>query len=250
MGDDSRSARQGGLVLVMAHGAGSTADFVTRAFPGSACGIPVRALEDRTGDVGKITTALNAAVTEALTEAAADAAPAGVLLGGVSIGAHAAALACLTADGRRVAGCVLVMPAWTGCPDAHSPTALAAEEVAQHGAEQVLRRLDDDPDLRNDWVTEELRLSWRDRPTLGEELEAAACGQAPTLEQLRSIPVPVLLLGLAEDPFHPLSVARTWAQQVPDAELTILCRQAARLDRAVFGRQVGRWLRRRFSAPL
>jgi pimeloyl-ACP methyl ester carboxylesterase len=142
------------------------------------------------------------------------------------------------------------MPAWTGYPEAHSPTALAAEEVARHGAEHVLQRLDDDPDLRNDWVTEELRLAWRGRPTLGQELHAAARGHAPTLEQLRRISVPVLVLGLAEDPFHPLSVARDWAQQVPGAELAILPRQAASLDRAVFGQQVGRWLRRRFSAPL
>ena len=227
-------AADGDRTLVLAHGAGSTADFLRRAFPARQCGARMVPVEHRSGDVREIAAAL-------LRAAAGCRGP--VLLGGVSIGAHAAALAALTAPPRLLAGCVLALPAWSGPAPAGSPTALAAAEVADLGPHPVLRRLLEDPSLREDWVTAELLRAWQDRPGLAAELAAAAA--APALADLGRLAVPALVLALTGDPVHPRAVAQAWAEAIPDADLAEIERAAPGRDLAVFGRTVGAWIRSR-----
>lgn len=220
--------------LVMAHGAGSRAEFLLRAFPVGVCGLPVIATDDRTGDVEQVTAGLLRRVGALGGRS--------VLLGGVSVGAHAAAFAALSTPPQRLAGLVLVMPAWTGEAPPVSATAAAAAEVSRLGAEAVLQRLAADRVLARDWVSDELHLAWRQRPTLAAELTAAAGGPAPDHAELSRITVPALVLALADDPFHPLTVAQEWAGALPSATLVVLPRQAPGPDRAVFGQEVANWL--------
>lgn len=230
-------------VLIMAHGAGSSADFLARAFPARACGAATRYLDDRTGAVTNITEQLLACAGEAARRGDRP------VLGGVSIGAHAAALACARSAPGMLAGAVLVMPAWLGPAPAGSPTAMAAAEISAIGAQGVLARLDDDPALRDDWVVAELRSAWRDRATLPHELAAAAAGAAPGVAALSMLRLPVLVVALADDPVHPLRVARAWSDAVPGADFEVIGRDEPAADLTVFGRRVGAWLTSRFSGP-
>lgn len=239
-----QTARGGGsLLLILAHGAGSSADFLGRAFPPAACGMATEYLDNRTGEVTDITGQLLAAARRARSVGLSP------VLGGVSIGAHAAARAGLTAAPGLVEGLVLVMPAWHGPCAPDGPTALAAAQVAEAGAEGVLRQLLEDPLLAGDWVVEELHRAWLRRPTLAAELAAAARGSAPLPSDLARLRTPTLVIALAEDPVHPLQVADAWAEAIPGARLDIITRQAPTADRAVFGRAVGAWARQQISAP-
>ncbi len=222
--------------LILAHGAGSTAEFLGRAFPASACGAQTLALDDRTGSAARTAQLIRDAVSAVRPRFGR------LYVGGVSIGAHAAALACAHDDGAAIDGCVLALPAWTGSADPGSATAAAAAEIEQRGTQAVLQRLGEDPSTRDDWVVQELQTAWRDRPTLASELRTAALEAAPAPADLRGIRTPTLVLALADDPVHPLSVARQWAELIPGARLTVLARDAPAASRTVFGAAVGRWL--------
>ena len=156
--------------LLLAHGAGSTAEFLLRAFPAGRCAADVHTLDDRTGSTRQMARRLaeRAGVLRQKYDQ--------VFLGGVSIGAHAAALA-----GPRAAvdGYVFVMPGWIGPVDPAGPTALAAREMAALGAPAVLNRLAADPATKGDWVSEELVRAWSNRPSLAAELARAAAEPAP-----------------------------------------------------------------------
>ena len=70
-------------MAVLAHGAGSTADFLRRAFPADRLGVAqCRYIEDRSGDLLQIQQLLRNTVNEM---------SAPVIVGGVSLGGHAAA---------------------------------------------------------------------------------------------------------------------------------------------------------------
>ena len=222
--------------LILAHGAGSSAEFLARAFPASACRAETRYLDERTGSVE--TTARLIAQQVAAVRSRYRC----VVVGGVSIGAHAAALAAAGSRPGAIDGCVLALPGWTGPAVESNPTAAAAAQVAALGPERVLAHLLADPALGGDWVVEELRQAWADRPTLVGELAAAARGTAPTPAQLRHLPMPALVIALAEDPMHPVAVASAWRDLIPGAALAVVGRQQPGPDRAVFGRTVGRWL--------
>jgi pimeloyl-ACP methyl ester carboxylesterase len=217
-------------VLLLAHGAGSTAEFLRRAFPSAVVGARVRVLQDRTGDARRIAAALVAA---ACTE------PGPVVVGGVSVGAHGAALAAAEL-GDRAAGLLAVMPAGLG-PAPLPVLRLAAEEVARVGAAAVLHRLRTYPATREDWVTTELLAAWPGRPTLAAELAAAAEG-APDADDLAQLPLPALVLGLREDPVHPAAVAQAWAQALPGSRYVELARHAPSRRRDVLGAAVAGWV--------
>lgn len=221
--------------LVLAHGAGSTGEFLARAFPAVACSADTMYLEDRTGSVARIAAQVLQAATAQRQRYQR------IVVGGVSVGAHAAALAAAAAP-EVITGCVLALPAWTGPAPAQTPTTAAAEEVARVGGEAVLARLRADPRYADDWVVAELQRAWPQRGSLGAELGTAARCPAPSQALLRRIRQPSLVLALDEDPFHPLAVARSWAGWLPNATLRVIPRQLPAADRSVFGRAVGRWL--------
>lgn len=219
--------------LVMAHGAGSESTFLAEAFPATSAGVAdTRYVDDRTGRLGPVMTALAAAATTDLP----------TILGGVSLGAHGAARLLSRPDlpGHIVAG-LLVMPAWTGPPDRVADmTGAAAQAVDVLGPDGVLAELDPD-----DWVTSLLTRAWgkRSADALVSELRTAADQPGPTDDQLSAITVPVVLVALRDDPLHPVQVAQHWAELIPRAHVVKLGREEPADDLTVFGRAAADGLR-------
>jgi len=220
---------------VLAHGSGSSADFVRRVFaPALAeCGIDLVAVEERSGDVHRVAATLAAAADTH----AAD------LVGGVSLGAHAAVL--VAAARVRLSGVLLVLPAWTGPPgEVAALSAAAADEVEREGMAAVLARV-----RTQGWVGAELAAAW---PDYGDDLvgtlRATATSPGPTTQQLRAVRAPAGLVALDPDPFHPADVARAWRRLLPSAALEVLPDDAPAADRAILGRAAVRaWQRARAS---
>jgi pimeloyl-ACP methyl ester carboxylesterase len=224
-----------GTALLL-HGSGSTGEFAERALGPAlrAEGWAVRALEDRSGDVD--------AVGRAVGRAAAGA-HGPLLLAGISLGAHAAVRwAAHGGAPDRLVGLLLALPAWSGAPaDVASLSALAADDLERDGLDQVLARLRD-----QGWVGAELARAW---PRYGQEqlvrsLRATAVSAGPTPEDLAAVRVPVGLVAVADDPFHPVRVAREWQQLLPRAALEVLPAAAPAADRSVIGGRGLRALRR------
>lgn len=224
--DTLDAARPAGTAVLL-HGSGSTGDFADRALGPAlrAAGWAVRALEDRTGDVA-------ACVEQLERAAAAEAGP--LLVAGISLGAHAAVRWAAGVRAERLEGLLLAMPAWTGAASAVAGlSALAAADVERDGLETVLARLG-----HQGWVGEELARAW---PAYGQErlvraLRATAVSPGPAPAELGSVPVPVGLVAVADDPFHPVQVAREWRRLVPRGALEVLAAEAPARDRAVLGR--------------
>ncbi|HEX7306125.1 alpha/beta hydrolase [Lentzea sp.] len=139
-----------------------------------------------------------------------------IVVGGVSLGAHVAALWAVR-NPDRCAGLVLALPAWTGAADG-APAALAAKASARVVAD---RGLDAALAGTTGWLHDELTRAWHG---YGDELvphfEEAAESVAPTLDELRSLTVPAGIVGCTDDPVHPVDVARKWAEAIPGAVLT------------------------------
>ena len=228
--------KQRGPVSVWAHGAGSSATFLSRAFPPDRLGMADSVyLDDRTADVSVIEAALRREV---------EASPGRVVLGGVSIGAHAAARL-LSDPPDNVIGAMLCLPAWSG-PAAYIAglTATAAEAIDRLGIAGVLEELPKD-----DWVTRELADAWSERTDeeLVAELELAALQPGPSAEQLRSIAVPVGIVRMTDDPLHPASVSAQWGREIPRSNVQSLSRDEPGKDLTVFADAARAALRAAFS---
>ena len=223
-------------VAVVAHGSGSTADLVERAFadPLRGAGFELVTFEDRTGDVAIVTARLAALVDEHQAH----------IVGGISLGAHAAVE--VAASRPALAGALLVLPAWTGAPGTVAAlSALAAAELEADGLPAVLERLRSTPDDAADaWVAAELARAWSsyEQVELVHALLATARSAGPSLLELAAVEVPTGIVALEADAFHPLAVAREWAGLVPAAALTVIPPPVT--DRAALGRAaVAAWRR-------
>ena len=223
-------------VAVVAHGSGSCADFVARAFadPLREAGYGLVTFEDRTGDICVVTARLAALVDEHRAQ----------LVGGVSLGAHAAVHVAASRPG--LAGVLLVMPAWTGPPGTVAAlSSLAADELEVAGLPSVLERLRSTPDDAPDaWVAAELASAWPSyqQVELVQALLATSRSAGPSLRDLAAVDVPAGIVALESDAFHPLAVAREWAGLVPTAALTVVPPPVT--DRAALGRAaVNAWRR-------
>ena len=121
-------------VAVLSHGAGSTADFLARAFPPDRLGVAdCRYVEDHSGDIDQIRFQLHQVISQL---------DAPVILGGVSLGGHAAAglLASAERPPSAVAGLVC-LPAWLGRPDdVAAMTAAAATDREPYNTEKRRRK--------------------------------------------------------------------------------------------------------------
>jgi hypothetical protein len=217
-------------VAVIAHGSGSCAAFVEGVLGPALAAVGIRtvAYQDRTGDVEAVTRGLRAL---------ADRYGAG-LVGGVSLGAHAAVR---VAAGRpRLQGLLLLLPAWTGRPGAVAQlSAQAAEQleadVARHGFPAAVGRV-----ARSGWAGAELALSWPAYGAAGlaAALRATAASRGPSGSELSAVRCPTGIVTVRADPFHPVDVAATWARAVPRARLTVLAAAAPVADRHVLGTAV------------
>jgi pimeloyl-ACP methyl ester carboxylesterase len=221
------SGRTPARVAVLAHGCGSTGDFVARALGGPLreAGWSIETVEDRTGRID----AVAEAVADAVRTSGAE------LVAGVSLGAHAVArwAAHDPAVSARLEGLLLLLPAWTGPPGPVAALSLdAAGRVERLGVPAALRTMDD-----GSWVSEELGRAW---PAYGKDLvpalRATALSPGPTLEELSRIRVPVGVVSLVGDPFHPVEVAREWATALPHAAVIEISPHAPAMDREVLGR--------------
>lgn len=231
-------------IALIAHGAGSSAEFVRRAFgrPLRAAGWRLASYDLRghgastpVSDERQLDVRHHAADLAVLARAL-DA----QLLGGVSMGAHAAVLAATGSAERgpiapAAAGLLLTLPAWTGEPDVvAAANAVQAAELAELGVEPVLHRICRD---HPGWVADELAQAWPGhRPeSFVAVLRALARSPGPAPEQLCRLRVPVGVVALRDDPMHPAAVARRWAGLIPGAVLAEVDFAAPTADRSVLG---------------
>jgi len=256
-------------VAVVLPGAGSSADFVRRAFerPLREAGYALVAPSPVPG------ADLVAAAYRSLDLAAAEHGPRLRVVGGVSLGAHVAArwtathatptaagptrtaadrsaadqdaaaygIAEQRAAGRGDAtargivldGLLLALPAWTGQPGTvAAATAASADLVERLGTAGALATAG----TAVKWVAAELAAAW---PAYGARLaaslRAAAASSGPTLAELAAIAVPVGVVTFADDPLHPATVAREWAAALPRAAVRELPLGAPATDRSTLG---------------
>ena len=209
-------------------GAGSSADFVRRAFlrPLREAGYGLVAPEPVPGPD------LVRASFRVLDAAAAEYGPRLRLVGGVSLGAHTAAR-WAAACGPGLDGVVLVLPAWTGTPGTvATATAASAELVDLLGTAGALAAAG----TAVGWVAAELAAAW---PAYGDglaaSLRAAAVAPGPTRAELAALPVPAGLVAFPDDPMHPAAVAHDWAAVIPRAAVRELPLAAPAADRSVLG---------------
>ncbi|MGI5130902.1 alpha/beta fold hydrolase [Pseudonocardia sp. CA-107938] len=215
-------------------GSGSDDRFVRSAFAGplSAFGITAVTPVPRPGAavVDGYRAALDAAAAE----------PGPLVVGGVSLGAHVAtawAVRHCAALGSRLRGVFVALPAWTG-PAGAAPAAQAARATAQLVREAgVAGALAQAAAGSPPWLADELGRAWpRYGPGLAPALDAAAVEPAPTADELAGLDVPVGIVALADDPVHPLAVARRWCAALPRAELVISSLAAFGADPELAGR--------------
>ena len=212
-------------IALLAHGAGSCPETALRLLgPAVPDGVLPVAIDAR-GTVADVVARLDDAVRGHDV----------VLVGGVSLGAHAAAL-WSSATGSS-SDLLLVMPAWSGEPDdVAALTAATADDVETFGIDRVLATIT--ALARDDWVLDELRRGWRtyDDVLLAATLRAAASSPGPTPEALSAITAPTAVVALDDDPLHPADVARSWAALVPGARLAVVGRHTPKDERGVLGR--------------
>lgn len=181
------------------------------------------------GDTGALTFARMADDMAALLDHLSIA---GAIVGGVSMGAGIA-LACALRHPSRAKALVFSRPAWL---DAPSPGNLGfapvlADLIERHGLNETLAAFQDTEYYRAllsiaPGALESLLGTLREaRDT---EALAAAYRRIPlstpvdSMDRLRELRIPALVLGNANDPFHPVSIAETWARRLPEGRLQVI----------------------------
>jgi pimeloyl-ACP methyl ester carboxylesterase len=174
-----------------------------------------------------------------------------LLVGGVSLGAQAAARWAATRSGDPVlGGLLLALPAWTGQPG-NAPAALAAAATADAVRRDGLAATIAATRRRTPrWLGDELARAWaRHGDQLADSLSAASATPGPTEAELALLALPAGLVGLRDDPVHPLPVAVRWRHLLPRSALVTTSLQALGRDPTSLGRALAlAWLRAR-QAP-
>ena len=199
--------------VVVAHGAGSSPEVASTLLPAD---LHPRAhwtyLRNRSGDIHAI-----------VDSARQEAEPGAAWLMGISLGAHAMAL--LSAERFVPARHLFALPAWIGEPNATAHlTKIAGDDIANQGIDSCLRHIAANAEPQHEWITSALNMSWStySRSALSSCLHSAARSRGPSFDDLATIIGPTIIIGLADDPFHPQDVARQWAECIPQSHLVIL----------------------------
>lgn len=158
------------------------------------------------------------------------------VVGGVSLGGHAAVGA--VAAGVPCDAVLACLPAWSGrAVPGRGPHAAVAAEVAEVGVAGMVARFRTDTTMVA-WLRDVLVRDWsaHDPQSLAAALTALDGGQAPTSAELADLPVPLAVVGWPDDPGHPLAVARDWRRVAPRAHLAETSLDAVERDRTALGR--------------
>ena len=149
------------------------------------------------------------------------------VVGGVSLGAHAAVRAVTATDpaGRPAPRVVLAcLPAWVGrsVPGSGAHAAIA-RRVREVGVVAHREAAAADTGLAP-WLREALStdLGRHDEASLAAALLALDGAEAPTLEEVARVTQPLAVLAWGGDPGHPLAVAERWATAATCGRLTQL----------------------------
>jgi pimeloyl-ACP methyl ester carboxylesterase len=212
-------------VIVALPGTGSDADYARRAF----------------GDTDATVIAVEPGadgLVQGYERALDDAARSGrqVLAAGISIGACVAMQWALANPGR-CAGVLAALPPWLGAPDsapAARSAAWTAELLRTRGLEETIHhmRASSPP-----WLGAELSRSWRSSATdLMALLLEATTYHAPTAEMITHLQVPLSIVGVADDPVHPVEVARTWRDAARTSTSTEISMTDWGADPSILGR--------------
>lgn len=202
---------------VVAHGAGSSARFVVEAFSGPVgraggrlvapdlrghgASSPARRPRDHHLDVHAADLARVVASVDGDVE----------VVGGISLGAHAATRA--VGGGARCRVALACLPAWTGqAVPGDGPHAGLAARLAEIGVDGHLAAIETDGALPA-WLRRSLLADQprHDAASLAAVLTSLDGGAAPTADELAALPVPLAVVGWPDDPGHPLDVAERWA---------------------------------------
>jgi hypothetical protein len=160
------------------------------------------------------------------------------VVGGISLGAHAAArfAAGLRSDGPPdLDGLLVAAPGWLGAPDlVAAANALQADELAASGLDATLARVHAGAPP---WLAELLQSWWtsHDLASFVTVLRTLAVSDGPGAERLSRIITPCGVAGLHGDPLHPAPVAQAWAAAIPGAVLHELTLDAVGADPAALG---------------
>lgn len=198
---------------VLLPGTGSDAQFIEKAFATSLAdgGFTLLPVDpDPTDLIGGYVRALDAAAGPR------------TIVGGVSLGA-AVGIRWAAEHPDRCAAVIAALPAWSGAPG-DAPAAVSARVTADMlrdiGLERSIERMTAGSP---GWLAAELTRSWRAQwPDLPGALTAAATYAGPTPQELRAVGVPVAVVAGADDPVHPLDVARYWCTHLSTADLSTL----------------------------
>ena len=213
---------------VVAHGMGSSARFVADAFAvpvvgagyrlvaydlrGHGSSSPARSVEQHHLDVHAADLASVVASVDGPVS----------VVGGISLGAHAAVRAVGTGvDAELVLAC---LPAWIGLATAgRGPHAAMAARIAAEGVDPMIAALGTDVVLAP-WLRATLLADYprHDPASLVAGLRSLDGAEAPGYEELRRLRLPLAVLGWPDDAGHPLAVARRWAELAPRAALLTL----------------------------
>ena len=216
---------------VLAHGMGSSARFMAAAFAapvvragwrlvaydlrGHGASSPARRVEQHHLDVHAAD----------LASVVASVAGPVTVVGGVSLGAHAAVRA--ASNGVVTEMVLACLPAWIGtATPGRGPHAATAARIATEGTAPMIAALRTDEVLAP-WLRATLLADYprHDPASLDAALRSLDGAEAPSYSELRGLRSPLVVLGWPDDPGHPLAVARRWAELAPrSSQLTLTIR--------------------------
>ncbi|WLP91071.1 alpha/beta hydrolase [Gordonia sp. NB41Y] len=209
---DDRNSPDRPEVLVALPGTGSDADFVRRAFGPTAADLGIELIGLQPTD--DLIDGYRRRLTDIADQRGS------ILVGGVSIGAAVTVEWALGAGAGRCAGVWAALPAWSG------PATTAVAAASARATAQALRADGLDATVAAmaqgspTWLADELGRSWRAlHPGLVVQLEQAAAYRAPTVAEIAGLTVPLGIVAAADDPLHPIDVARAWADAAAHASL-------------------------------
>lgn len=213
---------------VLAHGAGSSARFLAAAFAAPVLHAGARLVVYDLRGHGASSHArrpcdhhLDVHAADLAAVAASVQGPVTVV-GGVSLGAHAAVRAVTT--GTRADAVLGCLPAWLGLSrPGRGPHAALAARITREGVGPTIAELRADHALAP-WLRATLLADYPRHDAAS--LEAALCAldgaEAPSVAELRALAPPLAIIGWPDDPGHPLAVARRWRDLAPRSALSTL----------------------------